>query len=68
MELEYRESNRLEAKVARAFHKNIVLKKYTGCTSGSTSGPGTASTSASTSAPTPINLQLAIPISYTAAT
>jgi len=27
MELRDRESNRLEAKVARAFHKNIVLKK-----------------------------------------
>jgi len=26
MELEYRESHRLEANVARAFHKNIVFK------------------------------------------
>jgi len=34
MELEYRESNRLEAKVARAFHKNVVLKKLTGSASG----------------------------------
>jgi len=37
----------MEAKVARAFQKNIVLKQYTGSTSGSV-----ASTTAPTSAPT----------------
>jgi len=47
MELEYRESNRLEAKVAREFHNNIVLGKYPGSTPGSR-----ASTSASASAST----------------
>jgi len=28
MELEYSESHRLEAKIARAFHENIVLKLW----------------------------------------
>jgi len=35
MELGYRESKRLEANVAREFHKNIASKRYLGSTSGS---------------------------------
>ncbi|RPB18659.1 hypothetical protein L211DRAFT_901738 [Terfezia boudieri ATCC MYA-4762] len=50
MELEYPESDRLDAKVARAFHKNIPLITYKSSTTYSTSSPTTSVTSTARSA------------------
>ncbi|KAF8445293.1 hypothetical protein BGX38DRAFT_1196070 [Terfezia claveryi] len=70
MAWEYKEEDRLDAKVARAFHKHIGLERYISSTTVVSASAASAASAAPTAAPTiPTIIQLNTPLtSITAAT